>query len=68
MGHRRGSPTLEERGRIAELQDLPIERFVERKKTVADGQEKRVKTVKAEIDSLLREKEEIEKWAVVGWA
>jgi hypothetical protein len=35
---------------------------------VAEGQEVRVKTVEAEIDSLLREKEEIEKWAAVGSA
>ena len=45
-----------------------IECYVERKKAVADGQEERVKSVEAEIDSLLREKEEIEKWAVLGSA
>ena len=34
----------------------------------ADGQDESVLTVEAEIDCLLREKEEIEKWAVVGSA
>ena len=33
---------------------------------MAEGLEVRVKTVEAEIESLLREKEEIEKWAAVG--
>ena len=49
-----------------ELQDLLIERFVEQREAVAEGQDERAKTVEAEIDSLLREKEEIEKWAAVG--
>ena len=35
---------------------------------MADEQEERVKAVEAEIDSLLSEKEEIEKWAAVGSA
>jgi hypothetical protein len=35
---------------------------------VAEGQEERVKAAEAEIDSLLREKEKIEKWAVAGSA
>jgi hypothetical protein len=47
---------------------LLIERFVEHRKAVAEGQEERVKTVEAEIDSLLREKEDIEIWAAVGSA
>jgi hypothetical protein len=68
MGHHRGFLTLEERARITDLQDLVIECFVERKKAVADGQEERVRRLEAEIDSLLREKEEIEKWAVLGSA
>jgi len=68
MGLHRGMLTLEERARIMELQDLLIERFVEHREAVAEGQEERVKTAEAEIDSLLREKEEIEKWAAVGSA
>ena len=67
-GQPRGTLTQQERARITELQDLFIECYVERKKAVADGQEARVKSVEAEIDSLLREKEEIEKWAVLGSA
>jgi len=64
----RGVLTEHERARIADLQDLLIERFVEHRKAVADGQDERVKTVEAEIDSFLREKKEIEKWAVAGSA
>ena len=56
MGHHRGMLTPEERARITELQDLLIERFVERREAAAEGQEERVKTVEAQIDSLLREK------------
>jgi hypothetical protein len=47
---------------------LLIERFVEHRKAVADGQVERVDTVEAQIDSLLRAKEEIERWAVLGSA
>ena len=68
MGLLRGFLTPEERARIMELQDLLIERFVEQREAVAEGQDERAKTVEAEIDSLLREKEEIEKWAAVGSA
>ena len=66
MGQPRGILTPEEQARIIELQDVLIERFVEQREAV--GQEARVKTVEAEIDSLLREKEEIERWAAVGSA
>ena len=48
-----GILTPEEQARIIELQDLLIERFVEQREAVAEGQEDRVKTVEAEIDSLL---------------
>jgi hypothetical protein len=68
MGHHRGMLTPEERARITELQDLLIDRFVEHREAVAEGQEERVRTVEAQIDSLLCEKEEIEKWAAVGSA
>ena len=53
MGQPRGILTREEQARIIELQDLLIERFVEQREAVAEGQEDRVKTVEAEIDSLL---------------
>jgi hypothetical protein len=64
----RGLLTPEERARITELQDLLIDRFVEHREATANGQEERVKTLEAEIDSLLREKQEVEKWAAVGSA
>jgi len=53
---------------MVELQDLLIDRFVEHREATAEGQEERVKTLDEEIDSLLHEKEEIEKWAAVGSA
>jgi hypothetical protein len=56
MGQHRGMLTPEEQARITELQDLLIARFVEHREAVAEGQEERVKTVEAEIDSLLRDK------------
>ena len=65
MRYHKGFLTPEERARIRELQALVIECYVERKKAVSDGQEEHVKSVEAEIDSLLREKEEIGKWAVL---
>jgi hypothetical protein len=69
MGQHRGIPTPEEQVRMTELQDLLIERFVEHREAVAEGQEERVKTVEAEIDILLREKaDEIEKRAALGSA
>jgi hypothetical protein len=68
MGERRGFLTPEERARITELQDLLIGRFLEHRGAAADGQEERIKTLEAEIDDLLREKEEVEKWATVGSA
>ena len=68
MGQHRGIPTAEERVRITDLQDLLIERFVELREAMAEGQEERVKTLEAEIDGLLREKAEIEKWAALGSA
>ena len=68
MSQHRGLLTPEERARIMQLQDLLIDRFVEHREATAVGQEERVRTVEGEIDSLLREKEEIEKWAAVGSA
>jgi hypothetical protein len=68
MDQNRGRLTPEERARITELQDLLIDRFVEHREGAAEGQEEPVKTLEAEIDDLLREKEEVEKWATVGSA
>jgi len=68
MGQYQGRLTPEERARITELQDVLIDRFVEHKQAVAEGRQARAKELQAEIDGLLREKEEIEKWAAVGSA
>ena len=68
MAQYRGFLTPEERARIMELQDLLIDRFVEHREATGAGQEERVKIVEAEIDGLLAEKAEIEKWAAVGSA
>jgi hypothetical protein len=68
MGQNHGLLTPEERARITELQDVLIERFVEHAEAIADGQEARAKELRVEIDGLLREKEEVEKWAAAGSA
>jgi hypothetical protein len=65
-GQHRGLLTPEERARIAELQDLLIDRFVEHREATEEGEDERVKRLEAEIDDLLREKEEVEKWATLG--
>ena len=68
MAQHCGLLTPEERVRITELQDLLIDRFLEHREATAEGQEERVRILEAEIDDLLREKEEVEKWATVGSA
>jgi len=47
---------------------LLIDRFVAHREATAEGQEEQVRKLEAEIDDLLREKEEVEKWATVGLA
>jgi hypothetical protein len=68
MGQHRGFLTPEERARITELQEMLIDRFVDHREAAANGEEERVKTLESAIENLLREKEEIEKWAAVGSA
>jgi hypothetical protein len=63
-----GLLTAEERARITEIRDLLIGLFLERREAVESGDNNRTRTLQSEIDDLLREKEEIEKWAVVGSA
>jgi hypothetical protein len=60
--------TPDERARIVELQDLLIERFIEHKEAMGNGRQARAKELQAEIDDLLSQKEEVEKWATVGSA
>jgi hypothetical protein len=47
---------------------LLIDRFVEHREATTEGEEERVKRLEAEIDDLLREKKEVEKWATFGSA
>jgi hypothetical protein len=68
MGQRRGLLDPEERDRVTELQDALIECFLDHKEAVAEGDERRAEELQGEIDGLLREKDEIEKWATVGSA
>jgi molybdenum-dependent DNA-binding transcriptional regulator ModE len=49
--------TPEERARVTEIQDLLIERFVERKEAIEEGHEVRAKELEAEINELQHEKE-----------
>ena len=48
------------------MQDLLIDRFVEHREATAEGEEERIRELEADIDDLLREKEEVEKWATAG--
>ena len=63
-----GRLTAEERARITDIQDLLIGLFVEHREALETGDNRRAGTLRSEIDDLLREKDEIEKWAVVGSA
>jgi hypothetical protein len=63
-----GLLTAEERARITDIQDLLIGLFVEHREAVENGENGCARTLQSKIDDLLREKEEIEKWAVVGSA
>jgi hypothetical protein len=55
--------TPEERARIAEIQDLLIDRYVEQREAVATGDNARAKEIEVEIKELQLEKEEIREWA-----
>jgi hypothetical protein len=68
MAEHRGLLTPEERARITGLQDLLIDRFVEHREATAEGEEERVRGLEAEIDGLLRKREEVEKWSTLGSA
>jgi hypothetical protein len=53
----------EERARITEIQDLLIDRYVEQKEALEEGQKCRAIELDFEIKELLREKEKIKQWA-----
>ena len=68
MAQHRGSLAPEERARVIPVQDLLIERLVEFGEVTAGERQDRATELEAEIDGLLREKKEIEMWAVAGSA
>ena len=68
MGQHGAHLTPEQRARISELEDLLIDRLVARREAKAAGQKSWVRELEAEIDDLLREKEEVEEWATAGSA
>ena len=55
-----GYVTVEERARITEIQDSLIERYVEQKEAIQEGNNCRAIRLEFEIKDLLREKEKIE--------
>ena len=55
--------TPEERARIAEIQDLLIDRYVEQEEVRDKGDNARAKEIRLEIKELQREKEKIKEWA-----
>jgi hypothetical protein len=55
--------TPEERARITEIQDFLIDRYVEQKEALEQGDDTRVKEIAVEIKELQREKDEIKEWA-----
>ncbi|MGH7047553.1 MAG: hypothetical protein ACREE2_14320 [Stellaceae bacterium] len=60
--------TPEECARITELQGFLAELLVEHREATEGGEEDCAQQLQAEIDCLLREKEEIEKWVTMGSA
>jgi hypothetical protein len=59
---------LEDRARLTEIQDLLLERIIERKEAIERDQDVRAKVLENEIKELKREKENIRKWITVGSA
>jgi len=53
----------EEWDRITDIQDLLIERYVEQKEALRDGNRCRAIELEFEIEELRREKEKIKHWA-----
>ena len=60
-----GCLTVEERARITEIQDSLIERYVEQKEAIREGNRCRAIGLEFEIKELLREKDKIKRWAVL---
>jgi hypothetical protein len=57
--------TPEERARITDIEDLLIDRYVEQKETVEEGNKARAREIEFEIKKLKREMETINEWTNV---
>ena len=55
--------TVAERARITAIQDLLIDRYVEQKEAIQEGNRCRAIQLEFEIKELLREKKKIKEWA-----
>ena len=55
--------TVEERARITAIQDLLIDRYVEQKEAIQEGNRCRAIQLEFEIKELLCEKKKIKEWA-----
>ena len=53
----------EEQARITDIQDLLIERYVEQKEALEEGEQARESEIEFEIKDLKREMETIKEWA-----
>jgi hypothetical protein len=53
----------EERAGITEIQDLLIDRYVEQKEALEEGQRCRAMEIEFEIKELLHERKKIKRWA-----
>ena len=53
----------EEQARITDIQDLLIERYVEQKEALEEGEQAREREIECEIKELKREMETIKEWA-----
>jgi len=62
---RDGYLTVEERARISKIQDSLIDRYVEQKEAIQEGNRCRAVELEFEIKELLREKAKIKQWAAV---
>ena len=57
--------THEKRNRITDIQDLLIDRYLEQKEAILEGNRCRAIELEFEIKELRREKDKIEYWATV---
>ncbi len=55
-------PVTEERARITDIQDLLIDRYVEQKEAIQEGNRCRAIELEFEIRELRREKDKIKEW------